>query len=115
MLESVSLIPFECFRDNHLEANNLKSDIMLTTDNKLTISVKGSLISNKKIVKLLGVTVDNKLSFEPYLNLVCKKVSQKVHALARISKFISKKKLRVIMKAFIYVAVQLLSFGMVMP
>ena len=59
------------------------------------------MISNEKIFKLLGVTVDNKLSFEPHLNLVCKKVSQKLHAFARVSKFISKKKLTAIMKAFI--------------
>ena len=35
------------------------------------------------------------------LILVCKKVSQKLHALARVLKFISKKNLRVIMKTFI--------------
>ena len=35
---------------------------MLTTDNKLKIDVKGSPISNEKIVTLLGVAVDNKLS-----------------------------------------------------
>ena len=74
---------------------------MLTTNNKLKINVKSSPISNEKIVKLLGVTVDNKLSFKPHLNLVYKKVNQKFHALARVSKFISKKKLRAIMKAFI--------------
>ena len=74
---------------------------MLTTDNKLKINVKGSAISNEKIVKLLRVTVDNKLSFEPHLNLVCKKVNQKLHPFARVSKFFSKKKLRVIMKASI--------------
>ena len=51
---------------------------MLTTGNKLKINLKDSLISNEKIVKLLGVTVDNKLSFEPHLNLVCKKISQKL-------------------------------------
>ena len=64
---------------------------MLTKDNKLKINLKGSPISNEKIVKLLGVTVDNKLSFEPHLHLVCKKVFQKLHALAKVSKFISKK------------------------
>ena len=57
---------------------------MLTTDNKLKINVKGSAISNEKIVKLLRVTVDNKLSFEPHLNLICKKVNQKLHAFARV-------------------------------
>ena len=74
---------------------------MLTTVNKQKINVKDSPISSKKIFKLLGVAVDNKLSFEPHLNLVCKKHSQKLHALARVSKFISKKKLRFMMKAFI--------------
>ena len=69
-------------------------------DNKLKINYKGSPISNEKIVKLLRVTVDNKLSFEPHLGLVCKKVSPNFHALARVSKLILKKKLRVIMKAF---------------
>ena len=73
---------------------------MLTTDNKLKINIKDSLTSNEK-VKLLGETVDNKLSFEPHFSLVCKKISQKIHALARVSKFISKKKLRFILKAFI--------------
>ena len=99
--ESESLILFEWFHDNYLKANSGKSHVMLRIDNKLKINVKGSLISNEKIVKLLGVTVDNKLSFEPHLNLVSKKVCEKLHALARVSKFISKKKLRVIMKTFI--------------
>ena len=61
---------------------------MLTTDSKLKIHVKGSPISNGKILKLLGLTVDNKLSFESHLNLVCKKVREKLSVLARVSKFI---------------------------
>ena len=62
-LEFQSLIPFEQFCDDCLKANNGKSHIMLTT-NKVNIDVKGCLISNEKIVKLLGVTVDKKISFE---------------------------------------------------
>ena len=101
-LASESLILFEWFHDNYLKANS-EAHVMLTTDNKL--NVKGSPISNQKIVKLLRVTVDNKLSFEPHLNLVCKKVSQTLHAIVRVSKFISKKKVTVIMKAFIMLQV----------
>ena len=99
--ESESLKLLEWFHNNYLEANSGKSHVMLTTDSKLKINVKDSPISNGKIVKLLGVTIDNKLSFESHLKLVFKKVSQKFHTLVRISKFISKKKLRIIMKAFI--------------
>ena len=78
-LESESLILFELFHDNYLKANSGKSQVMLTT----------------------VVTVDNKLYFEPHLNLACKKVSQKLHTLARVSKFISKIKLKVIIKTFL--------------
>ena len=99
-LESESLILFKWFSDNGLQAKSGKSHVMLTTDNKLKINIKDSLTSNEK-VKLLGETVDNKLSFEPHFSLVCKKISQKIHALAKVSKFISKKKLRFIVKAFI--------------
>ena len=62
-LESEFLILFEQFHDHYLKANSGKSHVMLTTDNKLKIDVKGSPISNEKIVTLLGVAVDNKLSF----------------------------------------------------
>ena len=105
MYKSESLILFERFRG--------KSHIMLTTDNKLKINVKDSLISNEKIVMLLGVTVNNKLSFELHLNMVCKKISQKLHSLARVSKFISKKNLRVTMKAFIMSQFIVLWYGCV--
>ena len=49
-LESETLILLEWFRDYYLKVNSGKSPVMLTTDNKLKINVKGSLISNEKIV-----------------------------------------------------------------
>ena len=51
-LESESLMLFEWFHDNCLKASSGKSDVMLTTDNKLKINVKGSPLSNEKIVNL---------------------------------------------------------------
>ena len=107
-LESESLILFEWFHDNYLKANSGKSHVMLTTDNKLKTNVKGSPISNKKIVKLLGVTVDNKLSFESHLNMVCKKVCQSF-------KVYLKEKTKSYHGGIYDVAVQLLSFGMDVP
>ena len=100
-LKPQSLILFEWFRNSYLKANSGKSHVMSTRDNEPKVNSKGSKISNDRIVKLLGVTLSNKLSFEHHLNLVFKKVSQKLHTFARFSKFISKKKLRVIMKTFI--------------
>ena len=41
------------------------------------------------------------MTFEEHITKICKKASQKLHALARISNFMSQEKLRIIMKAFI--------------
>lgn len=57
---------------------------MLTTGDKLKFNVGGSLTCDETTV-----TAENKLSFEPHLNTVCKKVSHKLHALPRISNYIS--------------------------
>ena len=70
----------------------IPSYIELPWNNKLKINVKCSPICNEEIVKLLGATVNNKISFETHVTLVCKGVSQKLHALAEVSKFIAKKK-----------------------
>ena len=55
-------------------------------------------ISSSK--KLLGVLIDNKLTFNEHVSKLCKKASIKLHALARISKYRTKDKLRTIMNAF---------------
>ena len=108
-LESESLILFEWFHDNYLKANSGKSHVMLTTDNKQKINVKGSPISNKKIVKLLGLTVDNKLSFEPHLKLV-----KNFMPLPEFQIYL-KEKAKSYHEGIYNIAVQLLSFGMDVP
>ena len=70
------------------------------------------MISNEKIVKLLEVAVDNKFSFEPCLNSLCKKVTQKLLILARVSRFIFFKKAKSYHEGIFHVTIQLLSFGM---
>ena len=84
-----------------LEADNGRSYVKLTAGDRLQINAKDSSLRNEKTVKLLGITVDNKLSFELHLKKLFKKISQKIYALARVSKFISQGKLSVIMRVFI--------------
>ena len=55
---------------------------MLATDNLVQINARCNIISHEGNVKPLGITVDNKLSFEPHLNKICKKGSQKLHVLS---------------------------------
>ena len=55
-------------------------------------------IASKKNV---GVKFDSNLSFENHITYFCKKASQKLHALARISHYMDLNKRRNLMKAFI--------------
>ena len=59
-------------------------------------------MQNSKNEKLLGVTIDNRLSFIEHVIKICDKASQKLNALARLSSFMSLEKRRIIMKAFVY-------------
>ena len=51
--------------------------------------------------KLLGITIDNELTFDEHVSKLCKKASQKVHALSRLCHYMDIKKRRTIIKAFI--------------
>ena len=59
------------------------------------------IINNEdNIIKLLGVTIDNKLHFNEHVTNY-KKDNQKFYALKRIAKYLDSNKLRMLMKAFI--------------
>ena len=51
--------------------------------------------------KLLGITLDKNLDFNCHVEEICKKTGQKLHALARVAKFMDHGKLQTVMNAFI--------------
>ena len=53
------------------------------------------LMKNSKEQKILGVTIDNKLNFKSCISELCKKPSQKIESLSRLSRYLhnSEKKL----------------------
>ena len=90
------------FELNYFKMNADKCKLLITNhETDVCIPVDGHDIAAQKTVKLLGITIDNKLEFKEHLSNICKKVSLKIHALARISQFMSTDKLRKLMKAFI--------------
>ena len=46
------------------------------------------LMENSKEQKILGVIIDNKLNFKSHISELCKKASQKVAALSRLSSYL---------------------------
>ena len=65
-----------------------------------TLDMKSVTIKSSSSKKLLGVIIDNKLTFNEHVSKLCKKASNKLHALAQISKYMTKDKLRTVMNAF---------------
>ena len=85
---------------NYLKANPGKSHLLLTSRDEASIKIDDTDIKSSSSKKLLGVIIDNKLTFNEHVSKLCKKASNKLHAFARISKYMTKDKLRTVMNAF---------------
>ena len=55
---------------------------------KSFIYLGNKLLENEESVKLLGVWIDNKVTFEQHIKNLLKKGNQKLHALMRIKKYL---------------------------
>ena len=102
-LESESEILLQWINDNSLKANPDKFHLLLSTkDPTLSIKVRGFDISNEESGELLGVTLNNDLSFDEHVSDICSKVSAKLHALARVSSLMKLEQRKQIFYSFIY-------------
>ena len=101
-LENESSILLNWIRNNGLKANPDKFHLLLSDTNQAySIMVDNVDIKNSKCEKLLGIKIDNKLTFDEHVSGICSKASQKLHALARAGNFMTLKHRRTIMKSFI--------------
>ena len=101
-LEENACLLIEWFNNNYMKPNPEKWHLLLSDiDNNHSIKVGQQLIHNSNTEKILGVTFDNKLSFKCHINKICKKASQKLYALARVSNYMTFNQRRIIMNTFI--------------
>ena len=94
---------FNWFEYNNLKANGSKRYFLLI--NKLyqqtSININGSVIKSSNSQKLFGITTNSDFTFEGNINTLCRKASQKLHPLSRISQYLSQHKRQILSKAFI--------------
>ena len=72
----------------------------MLTNEPFSINIDNEVIKNSN-KKLLGINLNNRLGFDTHVANICSRVSKKLHALARISQYMSIHKRRMTMKAFI--------------
>ena len=89
-LENQTTHLIEWYKLNYLKPNPDKWNLILNDLNPtFFVQVVDQNILNSEYEKILGVYFDSKLNFEYHLGTLCKKVSQKLHALARVLSFTS--------------------------
>ena len=91
----------EWFHHNSFKANPGKFHFLLSPFIDRPIKILGSTIKASKEEVLLGVRIDSDLTFKEHVTSICSKANQKLHALTRVSKYMSLQKRRILMKSFI--------------
>ena len=104
-LQHDSKICIEWFTKNGMEANPTKFNFMILSDQpvgNVEISITENVkIVSESIVKVLGVFIDSRLTFNEHVKHSCVKAARQVKALARISKFINFKARKLIFQSFV--------------
>ena len=89
------------FKYNNFKANATKCHFFLSPYQSATIIIDGLIIKSSNSQKLLWVKIDSNFTFEEHINNLCQKSSQKLHALTRISHYLSPNKKRILFKTFV--------------
>ena len=109
-MKSETEIVLNWFRVNEMKSNSEKCHLIVAENEHrpaykstsfMYLDMEKELLESEECVKLLGVWIDNKITFEEHIKKLLTKGNQKLCALMRVSKYMSTERLLVIMKAFI--------------
>ena len=76
-----------------MKSNDDKYHLIVVNNGNAMLKLGNENVSACKSVELLGVKIDNNLDSKEHVTKLCKRESEKLHALSRISKYIDKDKL----------------------
>ena len=82
---------------------------LLISNEQVNLNVRRLIIKNSKSGKLRCINFVDFIIFNEHVSKLCKKPSQKLYVIARISNYLAKNKLRLIMNSIFFVAILLLS------
>ena len=101
LLATETTVVLNWFRKNEMKSNDDKCHLIVVNKENISLNLECDTIESSNTVKLLGVCIDKQLNFNEHISKLCKKGNQKLHALARVPRYLSKDKLRILMKTFI--------------
>ena len=89
------LIGFQLIIFKHTQRN-----LIFFSNGEVNLNLDDLSIKTSKSEKLLGINIDNFLTFNEHFSKLCKKAGEILHAIARISSHLNKNKLSLTMNAF---------------
>ena len=103
--------------NNNMIANPEKFHCIILTKNKadnseFEVRIGDKVIKSEPNVRLLGVTIDNKINFDLHVSDICKKASAQLNALCRLRKFFSFKAKSVLIQSFVFANFNYCPLGM---
>ena len=106
-LEKESQAVVDWFVSNEMIVNPDKFQaIIVKRNNKMkdpySLNINQEVINFENSVKLLGVEIDNKLTFEKRISTLIKKASNQLNAFSRIQKFMGFKEKEILLNSFVY-------------
>ena len=96
--DSVSL--FRWFENSLLKGDTDNCHFLVSTSQEVSLNVNNFKIKNSECEKLLGVKFDSKLRFDQHITDFCRRASRKIHALARVTPFMTLSEQRLLMNSF---------------
>ena len=86
-LQNASKTLLKWFNDNQMKANPDKRHFICSSSVKTCNMIENEQIRKSSCEILLGVFFDSKLTFQSHINNICKKASQKLNAISRITPY----------------------------
>ena len=102
-LEKGILSMFDWFSETFLKANADKCHLIASSKVPADIQISDIKVTNESTVRLLGIHIHNRLNFDYHVSQLCKKASKKLHALARIFKYVETSKRRLLVNITIFI------------
>ena len=107
LLQNDSENAVKWFAENFMKVNPEKFPVMLmkpsfcTTDMPTTLKIKDVSLMTQKSVKLLGITIDDRLKFDEQINNMCQRASKQLKVIYRFKQVFKEKEKKIIYNTFI--------------
>ena len=87
-----------------MKTNSKKFQFMVlskSTRQSIILNINNVKLRESSSVVLLGLTIDNRLTFKDHINISCRRADLKLHALRRIRKYLTTVKAKLLYNTFI--------------